>query len=123
MITTSTTNRIMFEIARNGRVRAIEIVKSQKGFLPFAAADAYSRVDTNRCSIFGIPARHRAMCSRAILCFGLYAHSRIYFAISTDEHAIIHAIIVAGPTWLRPAKFLASASGIVNIKRRKQMTP
>src|SRR5947207_11973504 len=65
----------------------------------------------------------RAMCSRAILCSGLYAHSRIYFAISTDEHAIIHAIIVAGPTWLRPAKFLASASGIVNIKRRKQMTP
>ena len=46
-----------------------------------------------------------------------------YFAISTDEHAIIHAIIVAGTTWLRPAKFLASASGIVNVKRRKQMTP
>ncbi len=42
-----------------------------------------------------------------------------YFAISTDEYAII----LAGTTWLRPAKFLASASGIVNIKRRKQMTP
>jgi hypothetical protein len=114
----------MFEIARNGRVRAIEIVKSQKGFCRSPRRTPYSRVDTNRQKETRAASQcGTGRCAHAPFCALVFMRILVsYFAISTDEHAIIQAIIVAGTTWLRPAKFLASASGIVNVKRRKQMT-
>ena len=122
MITISITSRIMSEIARNGRVRAIEIVKSQKGFAVRRGGRpkvVWIQIDV-RYSAFQ---RGTGRCAQVPFCALVFTRILVfYFAISTDEHAIIHAIIVVGTTWLRPAKFLASASGIVNVKRRKQMT-